>query len=68
VKLLQFILEKKIKKEAKVDNDILELKEIYNQSEDKRFLIIENEKLNTNLITDLFPDVLFAVKKQSDDV
>jgi uncharacterized UPF0160 family protein len=68
VRLVQFILKRKIKKEEKIEKDILKLREIYETAKDKRFLIIEDEKVNTNLITELFPDVLFALKKQSDDV
>jgi len=68
VKLVQFILERKIKKAQKNLEDIQKLKEIYQNSKDKRFLVVEDEKISTSLITDLFPDVLFVVKKQKDDV
>ncbi len=61
IRLIKKILNKKINFEFKKEESRLKLMEIYKNSTNKKFLVIDDETVDVSLITDLFPDVLFVV-------
>jgi uncharacterized UPF0160 family protein len=68
VRLIDFILSKKIAQELKKEQDSVKLKEIYEASDDKRLLIIEDRKISISLISEQYPSVLFVIKKQDNNI